>query len=694
MSYRVAVDIGGTFTDLISVDDEGNITIAKTPSTPPTFADGIFDGLDEICQAYGISLKDYLEQVSSFVGGAFIHGSTVATNALVEGKTAKVGLICTKGFRDVLLFREGGKDNPFKWRVDYPEPYVPRRLTFGVTERINAEGEVEVPLNEGEVRQAISELKEENVEVIAVALLFSFLNPVHELRIGEIIKEEWPGLPFKLSHQVNPIIREYRRTSSTVIDASLYPILSRYLADLDDRLVKAGYKGSLSIVTATGGFMSVREVEERPIYTVGSGPATGPVAGLTLTKMEMGRDSCIVTDLGGTSFDVSIVTNGNIPRSRETKIDSTMLGIARVDTKSIGAGGGSIAWFDAGGMLRVGPQSSGARPGPACYMRGGKEATVTDANVILGYLDPDYFLGGRMKIDPKLSEEVIKEKIAGPLNMSLLEAASAITTVLEHNMVAAITEIVIWQGVDPREYPLFVGGGAGGLHVANIAKELEMKEILISSIGGVLCAMGAQYSDAVGEFFKSYYTETRSFDYEGVNKALEEIEEQGRDFLSRIGTKPGAGRLDFYSNSRYSYQIWEITVPLRGSRIRNEAELAQFTNDFHDAHERIFAVKEPGASLECLLWGVYSTLETTKPKMVEQSYAGEDPSAALIGKRKAYFKELGGLVDTPLYKGDKLGYGNKINAPAVILEETSTVVISPGWSATVTKSGNYLLESK
>lgn len=694
MSYRVAVDIGGTFTDLISVDDEGNITIAKTPSTPPTFADGIFNGLDEICQAYGISLKDYLEQCSSFVGGAFIHGSTVATNALVEGKTAKVGLICTKGFRDVLLMREGGKDNPFNWRVDYPEPYVPRRLTLGVTERINAEGEIEVPLNEDEVRQVISELKEENVEAIAVALLWSFINPVHELRIGEIVKEEWLGLPFKLSHQVNPIIREYRRTSSTVIDASLHPIVSRYLADLDDRLAKAGYKGSLSIITATGGFMPVSEVKERPIYTVGSGPAVGPVAGLALAKMETGHDSCIVTDLGGTSFDVSIVTEGNIPRSRETKIDSTMLGIARVDTKSIGAGGGSIAWFDPGGMLRVGPQSSGARPGPACYIRGGKEATVTDANVVLGYLDPDYFLGGRMKIDPKLSEEVIKEKIADPLNMSLLEAASAITTVLEHNMVAAITDIVIWQGVDPREYPLFVGGGAGGLHAANIAKELEMKEILISRVGGVLCAVGAQYSDAVGEFVKTYYTETKNFDYDGVNKALEGVEERGRDFLSRIGAKPGAGRFDFYSDSRYNYQIWELTVPLRGNRIGNEAELAQFINDFHDVHERVFAVKEPGAYLECLLWGVYTTLETTKPKLVEQSYAGENPSTALMGKRKAYFKELGGLVDTPFYRGDKLGYGNKIDAPAVILEETSTVVIPPGWSATVTKFGNYLLESK
>jgi len=692
LSFRLCVDIGGTFTDLAIVSDDGELNVFKSPTTPADYVEGIMNVLHLASEHYKLSLNTLLEQCSTAKGGLFAHGSTISTNAVIEGKTAKTGLICTKGFRDILLVREGGKEDPYNWSLDYPAPYIPRHLTLPVTERVNAEGGIEAPLNEDEVRQAVRQFKEWNVEAIAVSLLWSIVNPSHELRIGEIIEEEWPGIHYTLGHKLNPIIREYRRTSSAAINASLSPLITRYISDLDKRLKEKGYQGELSMLTSAGGMMSVEELISQPIYSIDNGPAMAPVAGKLFASRELSVEDVITVDMGGTSFDLSLVTKGDIALYKEAMVADSMLGISKVDCRSIGAGGGSIAWVDTGGLLHVGPRSAGAVPGPACYGQGGEEATVTDANLVLGYLDPGYFLGGGMKLAPHLAEEVIREKVGKPLNLSLTEAAFSIWNVVNVNMVAAINGITIWQGIDPREYLLVSGGGAAGLHIIHMMRELGSKKAVIPKLAGALSAVGGVFADIISEYNVNYYTTSNLFDYDGVNKTLEKLQKRGEAFLKREGVEPKNRRLEFYVDAHYSYQTWDLTVPLHGKRISSEAELARLVSDFHEIHDRVYGVKEPGQYIECICWKVRATGIMPKPKMQEVSISGEDASPALTGKRKAYFRDLGGMVDTPTYRGGRLLAGMKITGPAIIEEPITTIVVLLGSEVTVTRLGNYLVQ--
>jgi N-methylhydantoinase A len=689
MNLRISTDIGGTFTDLVCVDENGHLNVAKVSTTPENFAEGVFNSLDLLGEQHRMSVHDVLRQC-----GAFVHGSTISTNAMIMRRTAKIGLILTKGHRDILTFREGGKEDSFNPHVDYPEPYVPRYLTATVTERMNAEGGVEIPLNEDEVRQVLRQLvKGFHVEGIAVCLLWSIVNPAHENRIGEIIEEEFPGLSYSLSHRVNPIIREYRRAVSTAMDASLLPIVRRYVNDLNEKLRGRGYAKPLYMVTSSGALLNAEEIVKKPIYTVDSGPSMAPRAGLLYATTEGDQKRNIITvDMGGTSFDVSITTDGKIELSRETHIADETLAIMKANVRSIGAGGGSIAWVDPGRMVHVGPSSAGAIPGPACYMLGGEEPTVTDANVLLGYLDPDYFLGGRMKIDPRFSGKVIQEKIAAPLNLEVMEAAYTIWTTVNHNMVAAIEDVTIWQGVDPREYLLVSGGGASGLHIVHIAKELKMKRIIVPKLSGVLSAVGGLAADMTMDFHVSHFTDSRLFDYEGVNNQLKALEEQAQRFLSRTGAALKNINMQFFAEARYAYQVWELNVPLKANQIKDKETLAELVEDFHRVHQRVFGINEPGELIEFVNWGVQATAKMPEVRIKEQPSGGEDPACALVAHREAYFRELGGLVKTPVYRGDKLLGGARINSPAIIEEPTSTLVVFPGSSATVSKWGNYLIE--
>jgi N-methylhydantoinase A len=689
MSYRMSVDIGGTFTDLVVVDDAGDISVFKSPTTPRDYVDAVVTNLREASEFIGLPVERLMRECSSFVGGSLVHGSTIATNALIEKKVAKTGLICTRGFRDVLTDREGGKSEPFNWDQDYPPAYVPRYLTLPVTERINAEGEIERPLVEEDVRAAVRQFEEWGIEVIAVSLIWSIANPVHELRIGEIAREMAPDIPCVLSHQVNPIIREYRRTSSTVINASLLPIVSRYVRSFETRLKDIGYPGGMLMLTSTGGVMSAEEMIEKPIYSVDCGPSLAPTAGLWLGRKELGKENVMMADMGGTSFDISCVSDGVIAVSRDAWVSDYLLGIGKVDSKSIGAGGGSIAWVDSGGLLHVGPQSAGGFPGPACYGLGGDRPTVTDANLVLGYIDPDFFLGGSMRLRPELAEAAIDEAVAEPLDLGREEAAFTIWSTVNVDMTSAIEDITVWQGIDPRDYLFVAGGGAAGLHVIPMVNELGAREILIPKTASVISAMGGVFADITAEFSSSRYAESNRFDFEGVEKDLAELEGKALAFLERTGVPPDHRRVEFTVEARYPSQVWELSVPLRKSRIEDDEDLSRMVEDFHQVHERTFGIKEPGMPIECVHWRAKAIGLLTKPGIREVPEGGPDPGAARRGTRMAYFRELGGMTETPVFLGDALQGGNVIAAPAIIEEPTTTVVVFPGSEVRVTQLGSY-----
>ena len=470
MSKYACVDVGGTFTDAAVVDENGSVNVFKSPTTPHDWTEGILGALKVAAEHYEEPFDDFLKDISVVNAGIFTHGSTIATNAVVEKKCGKVGILCTEGFRDVFLFREGPNKNPFDMFLDYPEPFVPRYLTLPVKERINSEGGVDTPLDEEAVREQTRVLKGYNVEAIAVCFLWSTVNPAHERRAREIIHEVWPEVTVVLSSEVNPSNREYRRWVSAAMDASLRKLISSYANDLNSRLNDAGFIGKVGMLNAAGGVMSTNEIVNRPLYSVDSGPSMAPIAGRKYAMDDLDEKNAVVLDMGGTTFDVSCVIDGEISVSKEAIIGDEIPGISRVNVHSIGAGGGSIAWVDNGGMIRVGPRSAGSVPGPACYNRGGTLPTVTDANCVLGYLNPDFFNDGRMKLYPELAREAIKKHVAEPLGITVMEAAYSIWATVNVNMITAIKDITIWQGIDPRAYAMVAGGGACGLHAIALAE--------------------------------------------------------------------------------------------------------------------------------------------------------------------------------------------------------------------------------
>ena len=690
MGYRVSVDTGGTFTDVVVCDAAGHLHVAKAPTDVERAFESIRQGLAELAPELGVSVGDLLAQTD-----AFTYGTTRATNAIVEGRTARTAFFTTEGFPDILLLREGGKLEPFR-QLPYPAPYIPRYLTFEIRERIDSEGDVFLPLDEQTVVRAIEEARALGAEAVAVCLLWSTVNPAHELRVGELLDTCCPGLPYTLSHRLNPILREYRRASSTAIDASLKPLMQEYLATMERDLRDAGLAGHLFIATSFGGSWRPEELVERPIYSVGSGPSMAPVAAVTYAAEEFPDESgeLIVCDTGGTTFDVGLVSNGEINYTAETWLGGRWIGhitgIRAVDVKSIGAGGGSIVWVDSGGLLRVGPRSAGADPGPVCYGHGGTEPTITDAAVVLGWIDPDYFLGGRLTLDPAGARGAIETTVALPLGMSVEEAAYAAMTISTENIVGAIREITIAQGIDPREVTLVVGGGASGLNIIPIARELGCRRVLLPSTASALSACGALYSDIVSEFSKSRYAETRSLDRDRVNEALAEVESRADEFIDGLTqVSLVATRKEFLVEARYRAQVWELDVPIP-SRLRSEADVHMLEEVFHATHERIFSVREPGQYLECLLWKARATAVPTKPAVRPRPLSDSvvsEPERHV----QAYFFEKG-LADTARYDGAALPAGARIEGPAIIREPTTTVVVYPGSVATVTPLGNYLLE--
>ena len=684
VAYRIAVDTGGTFSDVVLLDEAGVLSLGKAPTTPERVFDGISEALSYAASERGTSLKELLSEAD-----VFVYGTTAATNAIITGRTARTAFLTTEGFPDTLVLREGGKLHPFDFRAPYPPPYIPRRLTFEVRERITSEGEILVPLDRERLRATLAEVRAAKVQAIAVSLLWSIVNPAHEEAVAELLEEELPGTPYTLAHRLNPIIREYRRASSAAIDASLKPLMQRHFRQMQGDLEKAGFSGELLVVTSFGGVLSLDDVASRPIYSVNSGPAMAPVAG----KLYAGESrNAIVCDMGGTSFDVSVVRDGYIKFTRETWLGGTftghMTGLSSVDVKSIGAGGGSIAWIDSGGLLRVGPDSAGAVPGPACYGEGGVEPTVTDAAVVLGYIDPDYFLGGRIRLDRTRAGEAIRTKIAERLGLELEQAAYGILAVANEHMVTAIRDITINEGLDPRDSVIVAGGGAAGLVIARIAEELGCERVLCPRAAAALSACGGQLSDVVTEFSIGLRVDTNKFDQGAVNEGLGELERRMDVFFDRLKTPEQARRKEFFVEARYPYQVWELEVPLAKGRLESEADMADMVEAFHRAHERVFAVKEPGQYIECLYWKGRATARLPKPELRSFESAGADPRPH---RKRRLWLGPATVADADVYLGGSLSPGRHLSGPAIVEEPTTTLVLYPGWSLAVSETGDYLL---
>ena len=687
MPYRISVDTGGTFTDVVVTDEHGRFTVGKALTDKQRAYSSIRAGLEVAAEELGLGVDDLLKDTA-----VFLYGTTRGTNGIVERKIAKTAFLTTAGFPDVLVLKEGGKSEPHNLAMAYPDPYIPRRLTFEIPERMNAEGGIETALDEAAVENMLQSLPALGVEAIAVCLLWSIANPAHEKKVGELIERVLPDMPYTLSHEINPILREYRRASSASIDSSLKPMMQEYLLTLDQDLRAARYTNDILVSTSFGGVMHLTDVVQKPIFLVKSGPAMAPIAGLAYVEAEGLPQDIIVCDAGGTTFDVSLVRDGTVEFSRDTWLGPQWigdnLGMASVAVHSIGAGGGSIAWIDSGGLLRVGPQSAGSEPGPACYGGGGDEATVTDAAVVLGYIDPAHFLGGRMALDEDAAKRVVG-RVAEALGESVERTAYAIMTVANENMIEAIKELTINEGINPSDSTLVAGGGAGGLGIVPIAAELGCQRVLVPRTAGALSASGMQFSDIITEAGASKLTTTIDFDFDGVNAALAGIDDTLDQFAARLAER-GITNVTkrYFVEARYRFQVWELEIEVSTNRFNNASDVESLVQAFHQMHERVFAVTDEGNPVECLNWRGRLIADVDAPSL-EPARDESSASADNARKRMAYFAE--GLVETPIYLGDQLTAGASIDGPAIIEEPTTTLVIHPGASARVSSGGRYIL---
>jgi N-methylhydantoinase A len=683
---RFAIDIGGTFTDLIAEDDEGQLWLRKSSTTPDDPAEGVLRVLAVVANDMGVPRRELLGKAEFLV-----HGTTRAINAILTGTTARTAYLTTRGHRDVLLIREGGRER-FNVVEDYPDPFVPRRLTFEITERVGSQGEVVVPIDDASTIEVIQRLAGLDVEAVAVCLLWSIANPAHELRVGELLDEYLPGLPYTLSHQLNPCMREYRRGSSAAIDASLKPIMKDYLHNLDRRLREAGFDGRLLLITSGGGVMDLDDVAAAPIHLIKSGPAMAPVAGKYYGQKDAGSEMVVVADTGGTSYDVGLVRRGMIPFTRETWLGPEwtghITGFPSIDVKSIGAGGGSIAWVDEGGFLHVGPQSAGAVPGPACYDKGGTLPTVTDAALALGYIDPEYFLGGSMRLKVANARAAIDEHVARKLDVSTEEAASAVMQVVTEMMVQLIEQVSLNQGVDPRSSVLVGGGGAAGLNSVAIARRLGSSRVVIPETGAALSAFGALLSLLSAEYATTFVTSSDAFDFEGANRVLTDLIGRCQAFIDGPGAGARHSTIDLSAEMRYPTQVWDLEVPLRVRQFTGQEEVEQVRQDLHAAKQEVFGSSNPNSPATIVTWRARVSCPLREGEIGRPR--SEDAGPRDNGHRPVYFPRVG-MVDAKVRYFDTLAAGERLIGPAIVESPVTTVVIDPGATVERTEIGSLLI---
>ncbi len=680
---RISIDVGGTFTDVNMVDDRtGKIYSVKTLTTPKDLSEGVCHGIERILGLSQIPMGQ-LEYI--------VHGATTGTNALIERKGAKTGLVTTEGFRDVLeigrIMRP--EEGLYDFSVDLPPPLVPRYLRREVRERIDSGGNILVSLDEDSARECARFLKGEGVRSIAISLLFSYVNPIHEKRVREICHEVFPEAYITVSSEISPEYREYERTCTAVINAYLQPIIEEYITNLVALLEERYGSLDIRIIQANGGVMTADSARTRAVNTVNSGPAGGVVAASFLGQLH-GESKLVSVDMGGTSFDIGLV-EGGIPKvTTEGNFQRLPVKIPIIDLHIIGAGGGSIAWIDRGGALNVGPTSSGADPGPACYNLGGDEPTVTDANLVLGRLNPDYFNGGEMPLFPDLARESIEKSIGEPLNMSVEEAAMGIIKVINANMVKGISSVTIQRGIDTRAWSLASFGGSGGLHALNIARDLNMRRVIVPPFAGTFSAIGLLVSDTRHDFVQTIAMREDDLDFREMTRVFRDLEEKGRLQLGEERIPEGYMEFMWSADIKLVGQTYEINTPVERVSVITPAVFQGTLADFKAIYREKYSYVHEGEEVEVVSLRV-SAFGKSPPMELKGRRGGEtDLTGALKEKRPIYFNRMG-FVESAICERDRLAPGYELVGPCMIEEATASTLILPGYRGRVEEDGSIAI---
>ncbi len=678
---RVGVDAGGTFTDVCLMNDAGDLTLFKLPSTPLDPSDAIASGVGGVIAAAGAAPTDV-----TYLG----HGTTVATNALLEGRGAATGVITTRGFRDLLELGRQRRPDLYDLQTEKAPPLVRRALRLEVPERILADGAVRDPLDLEATREAVRTLKTAGVAAIAVCFLYSYLRPEHEDAVATIVAEEFPDAYLSLSHDVLAEFREYERLSTTVVNSTLGPVMSRYINRLRERMTDVGIGVTPFITQSNGGIISLEAAATTPVRTVLSGPAAG-VVGAAVVTGSAGYDDLITFDMGGTSTDVALVEGGRCSVKQEQAVAGYPIRTPMLDITTVGAGGGSIAWIDSGGHLKVGPRSAGADPGPACYGRGGTQATVTDANVTLGILNRDSLLGGKMPIDAVAADAAVGQ-VAAELGLAGEEVAQGILAIVTANMARAIRVISVERGYDPRDYALVAFGGAGPLHAARLARELEMPRVVVPAVPGLLCALGLLVADLRTDFSRTRILALTSEAVPEINASLGELSVAAEHWFDQEKIAPARRRMRRLADLRYIGQNYELSIELPEHDLGTD-DLETVLTEFHAAHDQAYGYAAPDEPVQAVTLRLEATGIVPTPALRRPQAEAVDAEASATSRR-AWLPEAGGWSEVPVFDRWRLPVGSRTDGPAVIEQMDATTLVLPGQQAEVDRHGNLIIRER
>ena len=698
MAWRIGVDIGGTFTDVAVVDEgRGDIAVVKVSTTPRDFGQGVVTALVEATRRHGVA-PDAVSLLA--------HATTVVTNALLQGKGVRSALVTTRGMRDVLELRRSARAHLYDLMQDAPAVLVPRHLRLEVTERLDAQGQVVEPLHLPDVDRAVEFIRAHDVEAVAVCLLYSFLNDAHERAVGERLRAALPGVPVFLSSEVLPEIREFERTSTTAVCAYVGPILASYLGRLEAATRGMGLPG-LHVMGSSGGLFNVAEALRMPAMAVESGPAAGVIAA-ALVGGALGRPNLLSFDMGGTTAKASLIEGGEIKTTSEYEVGGSghvsrwlhgtghPIRVPVIDLAEVSAGGGSIAWIDAGGALRVGPESAGAEPGPVCYGQGGVEPTVTDADLVLGYLNPEHLLGGGLRVHAERAREAIAARIARPLGLDVLQAATGIVDVVNANMAAALRIVSVERGYDAREFALVAFGGAGPVHAARLAEELEIPQVIVPPIPGGFSALGLIASDIRRDYVRTFYARADAADAAELERAYAAMETGARAMLRDAHVPEARWEITRAADVRYPRQAYELTVPVEAGPM-SRATLERLVAAFHERHRQTYGHSSPGEAVQIV--NVRVAAVGRRHERLDLARAAGGPArgpapdeAAKAASRPVYFRETG-LAPCDVVARESLGPGADRPGPLVVESMDTTIVVPPGWRLTVDPRGVIVLEA-